>query len=50
MMLMARGLCWQIMADPDAPSRATPTSRNIWHWGVVNIPASGRVSQGEHLH
>ena len=34
------------MADPDAPSRLTPIRRNIWHWGVVNIPA-GDFSQGE---
>jgi phosphatidylethanolamine-binding protein (PEBP) family uncharacterized protein len=35
-----------IMADPDAPSRLNPIRRNIWHWGVINIPASGRVADG----
>lgn len=34
-----------IMADPDAPTRENPIRRNIWHYGVTNIP-NGRVSQG----
>lgn len=41
-----RGYYTLIMADPDAPSRQNPIRRNIWHWGVVNIPAHGVVSKG----
>lgn len=37
-----------ILTDPDAPSRAQPTSREWQHWTVVNIPgeavASGNAS------
>ncbi|XP_036325333.1 protein D2-like [Rhagoletis pomonella] len=35
-----------IMVDPDAPSRAEPTFREILHWLVVNIPGN-EVTQGE---
>ncbi|XP_034660535.1 protein D3 [Drosophila subobscura] len=27
-----------LMVDPDAPTRADPTYREILHWAVVNIP------------
>ena len=35
-----------ILADPDAPSRATPTLREVAHWMVVNVPGND-VSKGE---
>ena len=35
-----------LMTDPDAPSRAEPTLREIRHWLVVNIKGSD-VSSGE---
>ena len=34
--------------DPDAPSRATPTLREILHWLVVNVPQND-LTQGEVL-
>ncbi|CAG2165498.1 unnamed protein product, partial [Oppiella nova] len=34
------------MVDPDAPSRVTPTNRNVKHWLVMNIPA-GQVYGGD---
>ena len=34
------------MLDPDAPSRANPTLREVAHWMVVNVPGNN-VSQGE---
>jgi len=37
-----------IMSDPDAPSRANPTIREVRHWYVVNIPG-GKVDAGEAL-
>ncbi|XP_049304328.1 protein D1-like isoform X1 [Bactrocera dorsalis] len=35
-----------IMVDPDAPSRAEPTSREILHWLVINIPGN-KVAEGQ---
>lgn len=35
-----------IMVDPDAPSHANATYRNMLHWLVVNIPGNN-VTQGE---
>lgn len=35
-----------IMSDPDAPSRETPTFREISHWYVVNIPGNN-VEKGD---
>lgn len=29
-----------LMVDPDAPSRADPTYREILHWAVINIPGN----------
>lgn len=37
-----------IMSDPDAPSRANPTIREVRHWYVVNIPGN-KVDEGETL-
>lgn len=37
-----------IMSDPDAPSRASPTLREVRHWYVVNIPGD-KVEKGEAL-
>lgn len=34
------------MVDPDAPSRAEPTYREIEHWLVVNIPGDD-ISKGD---
>ncbi|XP_011192817.2 phosphatidylethanolamine-binding protein homolog F40A3.3-like [Zeugodacus cucurbitae] len=34
------------MVDPDAPSRAEPTYREILHWLVVNIPGN-KVADGQ---
>ncbi|CAD6994069.1 phosphatidylethanolamine-binding protein homolog F40A3.3 [Ceratitis capitata] len=34
------------MVDPDAPSRAEPTNREILHWLVVNIPGN-KVAEGQ---
>ncbi len=36
------------MSDPDAPSRANPTIREVRHWYVVNIPGNN-VNEGEAL-
>ncbi|XP_065354284.1 protein D2-like [Calliphora vicina] len=35
-----------LMVDPDAPSRDTPTYREILHWLVINVPGSN-VSEGQ---
>lgn len=35
-----------LLVDPDAPSRATPTFREVRHWAVVNIPGN-KVESGE---
>ncbi|XP_050341435.1 phosphatidylethanolamine-binding protein homolog F40A3.3-like isoform X1 [Bactrocera neohumeralis] len=35
-----------IMVDPDAPSRAEPTLREILHWLVINIPGN-KVAEGQ---
>ncbi|XP_054726080.1 phosphatidylethanolamine-binding protein homolog F40A3.3-like [Anastrepha obliqua] len=35
-----------VMVDPDAPSRAEPTYREILHWLVINIPAN-KVAEGQ---
>ncbi|XP_037049415.1 protein D3-like [Bradysia coprophila] len=37
-----------ILSDPDAPSRANPTIREVRHWYVVNIPGTD-VVKGETL-
>lgn len=37
-----------IMCDPDAPSRANPTFREAYHWGVINIPGSD-ISSGKEI-
>ncbi|CAJ0951799.1 unnamed protein product, partial [Mesorhabditis belari] len=37
-----------IFTDPDAPSRANPTSREFKHWVVVNIPGNN-VTQGQEV-
>nr|XP_014089745.2 protein D3 [Bactrocera oleae] len=34
------------MVDPDAPSRAEPTNREILHWLVINIPGN-KVTEGQ---
>lgn len=34
------------MVDPDAPSRETPTAREICHWLVINIPGN-KVADGQ---
>ncbi|XP_011198593.2 phosphatidylethanolamine-binding protein homolog F40A3.3 [Bactrocera dorsalis] len=34
------------MVDPDVPSRAEPTSREILHWLVINIPGN-KVAEGQ---
>jgi len=36
------------MLDPDAPSRAEPTLREVHHWMVTNIPGNN-ISKGEVL-
>jgi len=36
------------LTDPDAPSRADPTLREVHHWLVVNIPGTN-ISRGEVL-
>ncbi|XP_037828028.1 protein D2-like [Lucilia sericata] len=35
-----------LMVDPDAPSRETPTYREILHWLVINIPGC-KLSEGQ---
>ncbi|KAI8122934.1 hypothetical protein FF38_11753 [Lucilia cuprina] len=35
-----------LMVDPDAPSRETPTYREILHWFVINIPGN-KLSEGQ---
>lgn len=35
-----------LMVDPDAPSRETPTYREILHWLVINIPGN-KVADGQ---
>lgn len=35
-----------LMVDPDAPSRETPTLREVLHWLVINIPGN-KVSDGQ---
>ncbi|XP_065367027.1 protein D2-like [Calliphora vicina] len=35
-----------IMVDPDAPSRQSPTYREVLHWLVINIPGT-KVSEGQ---
>ena len=38
------------LSDPDAPSRAEPSKREILHWLIVNIPGND-IKQGEvHLY
>ncbi|XP_063699890.1 protein D3-like [Culicoides brevitarsis] len=37
-----------LMTDPDAPSRANATFREVRHWLVVNIPQND-VKDGDHL-
>lgn len=37
-----------ILSDPDAPSRAKPTIREVRHWYVVNIPGN-KVEEGDTL-
>ena len=37
-----------IMADPDVPSRSEPTSGQVNHWLVINIPGKD-ISKGEAL-
>lgn len=34
------------MIDPDAPSRANPSKREWFHWGVINIPGCD-IDKGE---
>lgn len=36
------------MTDPDAPSRAEPTKREVKHWLVINIPGN-KIDQGNTL-
>lgn len=40
------GLYTLLMVDPDAPSRETPTYREILHWLVINIPGN-KLSEGQ---
>ena len=35
-----------LMVDPDAPSRESPTYREILHWLVINIPGN-RIAEGQ---
>lgn len=35
-----------LMVDPDAPSRETPTFREVLHWLVINIPGN-KVTEGQ---
>jgi hypothetical protein len=37
-----------IMTDPDAPTRAKPSSREFIHWAVVNIPGND-INSGEQV-
>jgi phosphatidylethanolamine-binding protein (PEBP) family uncharacterized protein len=34
------------VTDPDAPSRAEPSKREVLHWLVVNIPGN-EIKKGE---
>ena len=34
------------LVDPDAPSRAEPSKREVLHWLVVNIPGN-EIKKGE---
>ncbi|KAF8390152.1 hypothetical protein HHK36_024674 [Tetracentron sinense] len=45
----ANDLYTLVMTDPDAPTPANPTERELLHWIVVDIPGGSDPSQGNEI-